>query len=300
MEIGEKIENIFFSPEHKNRTNMLTNFKPSKKIRVKNHYSNNNLLINDLVLNSSISKIDRNKRMKRNYENNGDVFYHEFMKKLNSEDVSPSINISKISKKKQSQIKIKQIKKEKYSNKELSNLNNMLKLNLNNINEKEILNEKKKKKNKYQDGILGICKINHNINTNNNQNLNSTVSINKKLKNSKIDSLINLDKNEIQKVVEFEILNHYKKFDLLEIETNTNIKNVTYSKEDFRKQSKESNLNTNNVSKRDNNNLEKDSEENNINDAVIYYSIPSENKKKESFYVVFRVFIIYIVILVML
>ena len=283
MEIGEKIENIFFSPEHKNRTNMLTNFKPSKKIRVKNHYSNNNLLINDLVLNSSISKIDRNKRMKRNYENNGDVFYHEFMKKLNSEDVSPSINISKISKKKQSQIKIKQIKKEKYSNKELSNLNNMLKLNLNNINEKEILNEKKKKKNKYQDGILGICKINHNINTNNNQNLNSTVSINKKLKNSKIDSLINLDKNEIQKVVEFEILNHYKKFDLLEIETNTNIKNVTYSKEDFRKQSKESNLNTNNVSKRDNNNLEKDSEENNINDAVIYYSIPSENKKKRIF-----------------
>ena len=125
MEIGEKIENIFFSPEHKNRTNMLTNFKPSKKIRVKNHYSNNNLLINDLVLNSSISKIDRNKRMKRNYENNGDVFYHEFMKKLNSEDVSPSINISKISKKKQSQIKIKQIKKEKYSNKELSNLNNI-------------------------------------------------------------------------------------------------------------------------------------------------------------------------------
>lgn len=281
MEIGEKIENIFFSPEHKNRTNMLTNFKPSKKIRVKNHYSNNNLLINDLVLNSSISKIDRNKRMKRNYENNGDVFYHEFMKKLNSEDVSPSINISKISKKKQSQIKIKQIKKEKYSNKELSNLNNMLKLNLNNINEKEILNEKKKKKNKYQDGILGICKINHN--TNSNQNLNSTVSINKKLKNSKIDSLINLDKNEIQKVVEFEILNHYKKFDLLEIETNTNIKNVTYSKEDFRKQSKESNLNTNNVSKRDNNNLEKDSEENNINDAVIYYSIPSENKKKRIF-----------------
>lgn len=298
MEIGEKIENIFFSPEHKNRTNMLTNFKPSKKIRVKNHYSNNNLLINDLVLNSSISKIDRNKRMKRNYENNGDVFYHEFMKKLNSEDVSPSINISKISKKKQSQIKIKQIKKEKYSNKELSNLNNMLKLNLNNINEKEILNEKKKKKNKYQDGILGICKINHN--TNSNQNLNSTVSINKKLKNSKIDSLINLDKNEIQKAVEFEILNHYKKFDLLEIETNTNIKNVTYSKEDFRKQSKESNLNTNNVSKRENNNLEKDSEENNINDAVIYYSIPSENKKKESFYAVFRVFIIYIVILVML
>ena len=283
MEIGEKIENIFFSPEHKNRTNMLTNFKPSKKIRVKNHYSNNNLLINDLVLNSSISKIDRNKRMKRNYENNGDVFYHEFMKKLNSEDVSPSINISKISKKKQSQIKIKQIKKEKYSNKELSNLNNMLKLNLNNINEKEILNEKKKKKNKYQDGILGICKINHNINTNNNQNLNSTVSINKKLKNSKIDSLINLDKNEIQKVVEFEILNHYKKFDLLEIETNTNIKNVTYTKDDFRKQSKESNLNTNNVSKRDNNNLEKDSEENNINDAVIYYSIPSENKKKRIF-----------------
>lgn len=281
MEIGEKIENIFFSPEHKNRTNMLTNFKPSKKIRVKNHYSNNNLLINDLVLNSSISKIDRNKRMKRNYENNGDVFYHEFMKKLNSEDVSPSINISKISKKKQSQIKIKQIKKEKYSNKELSNLNNMLKLNLNNINEKEILNEKKKKKNKYQDGILGICKINHN--TNSNQNLNSTVSINKKLKNSKIDSLINLDKNEIQKVVEFEILNHYKKFDLLEIETNTNIKNVTYSKEDFRKQSKESNLNTNNVSKRENNNLEKDSEENNINDAVIYYSIPSENKKKRIF-----------------
>ena len=281
MEIGEEIENIFFSPEHKNRTNMLTNFKPSKKIRVKNHYSNNNLLINDLVLNSSISKIDRNKRMKRNYENNGDVFYHEFMKKLNSEDVSPSINISKISKKKQSQIKIKQIKKEKYSNKELSNLNNMLKLNLNNINEKEILNEKKKKKNKYQDGILGICKINHN--TNSNQNLNSTVSINKKLKNSKIDSLINLDKNEIQKVVEFEILNHYKKFDLLEIETNTNIKNVTYSKEDFRKQSKESNLNTNNVSKRDNNNLEKDSEENNINDAVIYYSIPSENKKKRIF-----------------
>lgn len=281
MEIGEKIENIFFSPEHKNRTNMLTNFKTSKKIRVKNHYSNNNLLINDLVLNSSISKIDRNKRMKRNYENNGDVFYHEFMKKLNSEDVSPSINISKISKKKQSQIKIKQIKKEKYSNKELSNLNNMLKLNLNNINEKEILNEKKKKKNKYQDGILGICKINHN--TNSNQNLNSTVSINKKLKNSKIDSLINLDKNEIQKVVEFEILNHYKKFDLLEIETNTNIKNVTYSKEDFRKQSKESNLNTNNVSKRDNNNLEKDSEENNINDAVIYYSIPSENKKKRIF-----------------
>ena len=281
MEIGEKIENIFFSPEHKNRTNMVTNFKPSKKIRVKNHYSNNNLLINDLVLNSSISKIDRNKRMKRNYENNGDVFYHEFMKKLNSEDVSPSINISKISKKKQSQIKIKQIKKEKYSNKELSNLNNMLKLNLNNINEKEILNEKKKKKNKYQDGILGICKINHN--TNSNQNLNSTVSINKKLKNSKIDSLINLDKNEIQKVVEFEILNHYKKFDLLEIETNTNIKNVTYSKEDFRKQSKESNLNTNNVSKRDNNNLEKDSEENNINDAVIYYSIPSENKKKRIF-----------------
>ena len=298
MEIGEKIENIFFSPEHKNRTNMLTNFKPSKKIRVKNHYSNNNLLINDLVLNSSISKIDRNKRMKRNYENNGDVFYHEFMKKLNSEDVSPSINISKISKKKQSQIKIKQIKKEKYSNKELSNLNNMLKLNLNNINEKEILNEKKKKKNKYQDGILGICKINHN--TNSNQNLNSTVSINKKLKNSKIDSLINLDKNEIQKVVEFEILNHYKKFDLLEIETNTNIKNVTYTKDDFRKQSKESNLNTNNVSKRDNNNLEKDSEENNINDAVFYYSIPSENKKKESFYAVFRVFIIYIVILVML
>lgn len=281
MEIGEKIENIFFSPEHKNRTNMLTNFKPSKKIRVKNHYSNNNLLINELVLNSSITKIDRNKRMKRNYENNGDVFYHEFMKKLNSEDVSPSINISKISKKKQSQIKIKQIKKEKYSNKELSNLNNMLKLNLNNINEKEILNEKKKKKNKYQDGILGICKINHN--TNSNQNLNSTVSINKKLKNSKIDSLINLDKNEIQKVVEFEILNHYKKFDLLEIETNTNIKNVTYSKEDFRKQSKESNLNTNNVSKRDNNNLEKDSEENNINDAVIYYSIPSENKKKRIF-----------------
>ena len=281
MEIGEKIENIFFSPEHKNRTNMLTNFKPSKKIRVKNHYSNNNLLINDLVLNSSISKIDRNKRMKRNYENNGDVFYHEFMKKLNSEDVSPSINISKISKKKQSQIKIKQIKKEKYSNKELSNLNNMLKLNLNNINEKEILNEKKKKKNKYQDGILGICKINHN--TNSNQNLNSTVSINKKLKNSKIDSLINLDKNEIQKVVEFEILNHYKKFDLLEIETNTNIKNVTYIKDDFRKQSKESNLNTNNVSKRDNNNLEKDSEENNINDAVIYYSIPSENKKKRIF-----------------
>ena len=281
MEIGEKIENIFFSPEHKNRTNMLTNFKPSKKIRVKNHYSNNNLLINDLVLNSSISKIDRNKRMKRNYENNGDVFYHEFMKKLNSEDVSPSINISKISKKKQSQIKIKQIKKEKYSNKELSNLNNMLKLNLNNINEKEILNEKKKKKNKYQDGILGICKINHN--TNSNQNLNSTVSINKKLKNSKIDSLINLDKNEIQKVVEFEILNHYKKFDLLEIETNTNIKNVTYTKDDFRKQSKESNLNTNNVSKRDNNNLEKDSEENNINDAVIYYSIPSENKKKRIF-----------------
>ena len=281
MEIGEKIENIFFSPEHKNRTNMLTNFKPSKKIRVKNHYSNNNLLINDLVLNSSISKIDRNKRMKRNYENNGDVFYHEFMKKLNSEDVSPSINISKISKKKQSQIKIKQIKKEKYSNKELSNLNNMLKLNLNNINKKEILNEKKKKKNKYQDGILGICKINHN--TNSNQNLNSTVSINKKLKNSKIDSLINLDKNEIQKVVEFEILNHYKKFDLLEIETNTNIKNVTYTKDDFRKQSKESNLNTNNVSKRDNNNLEKDSEENNINDAVIYYSIPSENKKKRIF-----------------
>ena len=281
MEIGEKIENIFFSPEHKNRTNMLTNFKPSKKIRVKNHYSNNNLLINELLLNSSITKIDKNKRMKRNYENNGDVFYHEFMKKLNSEDVSPSINISKISKKKQSQIKIKQIKKEKYSNKELSNLNNMLKLNLNNINEKEILNEKKKKKNKYQDGILGICKINHN--TNSNQNLNSTVSINKKLKNSKIDSLINLDKNEIQKVVEFEILNHYKKFDLLEIETNTNIKNVTYSKEDFRKQSKESNLNTNNVSKRDNNNLEKDSEENNINDAVIYYSIPSENKKKRIF-----------------
>ena len=281
MEIGEKIENIFFSPEHKNRTNMLTNFKPSKKIRVKNHYSNNNLLTNELLLNSSITKIDKNKRMKRNYENNGDVFYHEFMKKLNSEDVSPSINISKISKKKQSQIKIKQIKKEKYSNKELSNLNNMLKLNLNNINEKEILNEKKKKKNKYQDGILGICKINHN--TNSNQNLNSTVSINKKLKNSKIDSLINLDKNEIQKVVEFEILNHYKKFDLLEIETNTNIKNVTYSKEDFRKQSKESNLNTNNVSKRDNNNLEKDSEENNINDAVIYYSIPSENKKKRIF-----------------
>ena len=281
MEIGEKIENIFFSPEHKNRTNMLTNFKKKKKIRVKNHYSNNNLLINDLVLNSSISKIDRNKRMKRNYENNGDVFYHEFMKKLNSEDVSPSINISKISKKKQSQIKIKQIKKEKYSNKELSNLNNMLKLNLNNINKKEILNEKKKKKNKYQDGILGICKINHN--TNSNQNLNSTVSINKKLKNSKIDSLINLDKNEIQKVVEFEILNHYKKFDLLEIETNTNIKNVTYTKDDFRKQSKESNLNTNNVSKRDNNNLEKDSEENNINDAVIYYSIPSENKKKRIF-----------------
>jgi hypothetical protein len=283
MEIGEKIENIFFSPEHKNRTNMVTNFKPSKKIRVKNHYSNNNLLINELLLNSSITKIDKNKRMKRNYENNGDVFYHEFMKKLNSEDVSPSINISKISKKKQSQIKIKQIKKEKYSNKELSNLNNMLKLNLNNINEKEILNEKKKKKNKYQDGILGICKINHNINTNNNQNLNSTVSINKKLKNSKIDSLINLDKNEIQKVVEFEILNHYKKFDLLEIETNTNIKNVTYTKDDFRKQSKESNLNTNNVSKRDNNNLEKDSEENNINDAVIYYSIPSENKKKRIF-----------------
>ena len=283
MEIGEKIENIFFSPEHKNRTNMVTNFKPSKKIRVKNHYSNNNLLINELLLNSSITKIDKNKRMKRNYENNGDVFYHEFMKKLNSEDVSPSINISKISKKKQSQIKIKQIKKEKYSNKELSNLNNMLKLNLNNINEKEILNEKKKKKNKYQDGILGICKINHNINTNNNQNLNSTVSINKKLKNSKIDSLINLDKNEIQKVVEFEILNHYKKFDLLEIETNTNIKNVTYIKDDFRKQSKESNLNTNNVSKRDNNNLEKDSEENNINDAVIYYSIPSENKKKRIF-----------------
>ena len=281
MEIGEKIENIFFSPEHKNRTNMVTNFKPSKKIRVKNHYSNNNLLINELLLNSSITKIDKNKRMKRNYENNGDVFYHEFMKKLNSEDVSPSINISKISKKKQSQIKIKQIKKEKYSNKELSNLNNMLKLNLNNINEKEILNEKKKKKKKYQDGILGICKINHN--TNSNQNLNSTVSINKKLKNSKIDSLINLDKNEIQKVVEFEILNHYKKFDLLEIETNTNIKNVTYSKEDFRKQSKESNLNTNNVSKRDNNNLEKDSEENNINDAVIYYSIPSENKKKRIF-----------------
>ena len=262
---------------------MITNFKPSKKIRVKNHYSNNNLLINELLLNSSITKIDKNKRMKRNYENNGDVFYHEFMKKLNSEDVSPSINISKISKKKQSQIKIKQIKKEKYSNKELSNLNNMLKLNLNNINEKEILNEKKKKKNKYQDGILGICKINHNINTNNNQNLNSTVSINKKLKNSKIDSLINLDKNEIQKVVEFEILNHYKKFDLLEIETNTNIKNVTYTKDDFRKQSKESNLNTNNVSKRDNNNLEKDSEENNINDAVIYYSIPSENKKKRIF-----------------
>lgn len=283
MEIGEKIENIFFSPEHKNRTNMVTNFKPSKKIRVKNHYSNNNLLTNELLLNSSITKIDKNKRMKRNYENNGDVFYHEFMKKLNSEDVSPSINISKISKKKQSQIKIKQIKKEKYSNKELSNLNNMLKLNLNNINEKEILNEKKKKKNKYQDGILGICKINHNINTNNNQNLNSTVSINKKLKNSKIDSLINLDKNEIQKVVEFEILNHYKKFDLLEIETNTNIKNVTYTKDDFRKQSKESNLNTNNVSKRDNNNLEKDSEENNINDAVIYYSIPSENKKKRIF-----------------
>jgi hypothetical protein len=283
MEIGEKIENIFFSPEHKNRTNMLTNFKTSKKIRVKNHYSNNNLLINELVLNSSITKIDRNKRMKRNYENNGDVFYHEFMKKLNSEDVSPSINISKISKKKQSQIKIKQIKKEKSSNKELSNLNNMLKLNLNNINEKEILNEKKKKKNKYQEGILGICKINHNINKNNNQNLNSTVSINKNLKNSKIDSLINLDKNEIQKVVEFEILNHYKKFDLLEIETNTNIKNVTYSKEDFRKQSKESNLNTNNVSKRENNNLEKDSEENNINDAVIYYSIPSENKKKRIF-----------------
>ena len=283
MEIGEKIENIFFSPEHKNRTNMVTNFKPSKKIRVKNHYSNNNLLTNELLLNSSITKIDKNKRMKRNYENNGDVFYHEFMKKLNSEDVSPSINISKISKKKQSQIKIKQIKKEKYSNKELSNLNNMLKLNLNNINEKEILNEKKKKKNKYQDGILGICKINHNLNTNNNQNLNSTVSINKKLKNSKIDSLINLDKNEIKKVVEFEILNHYKKFDLLEIETNTNIKNVTYTKDDFRKQSKESNLNTNNVSKRDNNNLEKDSEENNINDAVIYYSIPSENKKKRIF-----------------
>ena len=282
MEIDEKIENIFYnSPNQKSRSNM---FKITKKIAKRNYLSNNNLLVNDILLNSPKNKNTeyRYKKSKNSNDKTGDFYYFDFIKKLNSEDISPkhnpSVNNSKISKKKQSQIK-KTGKKEK-NTKEFSNINNdTIKLNPMEVenNEKII----KKKKNQLIDGIMGVNKINSNQNLLNIQN--------KKTKIAKIEDSINIDKNKVQKAIEFEVINHFKKFDVLEIESNPNFQNVKYIKDDYqlRKISKESNLVTNNITKREINNLERESEENNINEAVIYYSLPTENKKKKNFFCCF-------------
>ena len=281
MEIDEKIENIFYnSPEQKSRSNL---FQMTKKIANRNHLSNNNLLVNNIKLSSPYRNNDyKYKKSKKSYDRTEDLFYFEFIKKLKSEDISPkynpSVNNSKISKKKQSQIK-KTGKKEK-NTKEFSNINNdTIKLNPMEVenNEKII----KKKKNQLIDGIMGVNKINSNQNLLNIQN--------KKTKIAKIEDSINIDKNKVQKAIEFEVINHFKKFDVLEIESNPNFQNVKYIKDDYqlRKISKESNLVTNNITKREINNLERESEENNINEAVIYYSLPTENKKKKNFFCCF-------------
>ncbi len=293
MEIDEKIENIFYnSPEQKSRSNL---FQMTKKIANRNHLSNNNLLVNNIKLSSPYRNNDyKYKKSKKSYDRTEDLFYFEFIKKLKSEDISPkynpSVNNSKISKKKQSQIK-KSGKKEKNA-KEISNINSdIIKLNLIEGDNNE--NTIKKKKNQFQDGIMGVCKINNNQNLNN-QNLLSTQ--NKKTKIAKIESNVDIDKNnvdinknKIQKAVELELINHLKKFDILEVESKTNLQNVKYSKDDFhlRKISKDSNLVTNNVTKREINNIEKESEVNNMNEAVIYYSMPTENKKKKMFFCCF-------------
>ena len=282
MEIDEKIENIFYnSPEQKSRSNMYNPFKITKKIAKRPHLSNNNLLANDIILNSPINRNnEKYKKSKKTYDKAGNLFYFEFIKKLNSQDTSPinpSINNSKISKKKQSQTKLKGGK----NLKENANINNNI-LKLNAIEEDNNEKNNKKKKSQLQDGIMGVCTVNYNQNLNNQNLLNAQ---NKKTKNAKIEGYINIDKNEIHKAVDFEIINHFKKFDILEVESKTNIQNVKYSKDEFniRKISKDSNLVTNNITKREINNLERESEEKNMKEAVIYYSLPTENKKKKIF-----------------
>ena len=80
MEIDEKIENIFYnSPNQKSRSNM---FKITKKIAKRNYLSNNNLLVNDILLNSPKNKNTeyRYKKSKNSNDKTGDFYYFDFIK----------------------------------------------------------------------------------------------------------------------------------------------------------------------------------------------------------------------------
>ena len=275
--IDHKCKRIYHSPE------LINNYlRKEKKSPVRKKISYNNI---DNDLNVSRYSIENPKEKSNNKDNS---FYAEFMKKM-KEDLK-EVESPTRQNKKNKHIQMKPIKKEKpqkfivEKKKEISNKNNSLMFQ-EGENEEMYLSPKHKTKVNRKINFIeahNMKQRNSKTSLNNNffqsQNLINLINEKSSVQNSIFSkkNMGSINENEIQNSVQFNILNNFKKFKILEIENSISFIQVAKKDVNFSNVKKLNlNLNKNNYNTDNKSTI-------NVNQEFIYPSSKHTLEKKKN------------------
>ena len=304
MHINEQIDRVFGDINHNDKRQFhspdsITKQNPKKKSSFKKH-TNHNININDD--NNSYYSIESIEEINKSYlkENEDNSFYDDFMKKIKEDEKEVGVDHKNSNKKKQPHFQVKPgfLRKEKSQG---------------NVHSKHFLEGKKESGMFNQNNSLiteqinceednNLLKTNHNnkinkkyncidsINSKNNRNIlninQTNLSHEKNLNQLTVYSKkgFNLEDEKVQNSIQFQILNKFRKFNELKVETPISfdqiIKGVNFSnvkKLNLNSQNEQININNNNniIINNNNNNVNENKSTDNANQHEGIY--PSSN-----------------------
>lgn len=297
MNVNEQIDKVFGDINHNNKKkiNSPDSFSkpiPNKKSFFKKHINHNNINNNE---NKSFDSIESIKEIKRSYLNNDEdnSFYIEFMKKIKEDEKENDINPKNINKKKLPHLQMKPgfLRKEKSQSnfqfkhflegkKERIHKNNTLKFEENKCGDDNSLintNHKNKISKKYNfidsNNPKNYRSIFNQTNLSHEKNLNQLTVYSKKG--------FNLEDEKVQNSIQFQILNKFRKFNELKVQTPISfdqiIKGINFSNvKKLNLNSQNDNINLNNINIINNsNNVNDNKNTDNANQNEVIY--PSSN-----------------------